>query len=225
MRQHTILLSARDGNYNIEPSSLSNEPGIIEKKTSKMKYLTNKLKQSFAQSFSRDKSYEEEKKSHDTRSENANHVDSGYVMQTEHSNDSSSTRQHQETFDAEMSCIELQISSKITENRDKRKLIYVLKISDVDRYQLQNQYSGQKIFEWSNQRSQKIKFAFKFKYVKSEIVFEVMSIADTSQQKKKYADSVQPRDLLYRAQFNFEDVLQSKNKPVDPNLVEYTNDF
>ena len=33
-----------------------------------------------------------------------------------------------------MSCIELQISSKITENRDKRKLIYVLKISDVDRY-------------------------------------------------------------------------------------------
>lgn len=151
-------------------------------------------------------------------------AESNMVLHTENSNSESSTRMDHEAFNADICCLEFQLTSSVAEPREKRKLLYTLKISDVDRYQPQNQYSGSKIFEWVNQRTQQLKFAFKFKYIKSDIIFEVMSIVDTSQQKKKYYDDVLPRDLLYRAQFNFEDVIQKKNTPLKPNVVEFTND-
>ena len=72
--------------------------------------------------------------------------DSGQVLHTENSD--SSAKINHEAFDADMCCMELQVSSNIIDPREKRKMIYRVKISDVDRFQPKNQYSGEKIFEW-----------------------------------------------------------------------------
>lgn len=113
-----------------------------------MAFLRSKLKSSLAQSFQRESSMEEIKiDPNKSGSDKLNKLmDSQHVLQTE--NSESSTRMTQEVFDAEMCCLELQIASNIIDPRDKRKMIYCIKISDVDRYQPKNQYSGQKIFEW-----------------------------------------------------------------------------
>ena len=106
-------------------------------------------------------------------------------------------------YSPEVSCLELAIASKIVNpNRnlyEKQIFVYTLKIVDINRFvgaaSPSSYYQGQKVFTWHESeeidldpksktyktsslektKRKHLKLPFKFKYIKSDVIFEVAS--------------------------------------------------
>lgn len=149
--------------------------------------------------------------------------------------------------------MQLQINTKIHDpNRDllaKRKYVYRLKFCDINRFSdtSENMHKTTKCIRWvtyeeslpdhkskqfkfstlSNSKSKTIRFPFKFKYLKQDLILEVSSCLDT--RSKALTDNLYESQydlrnvetLIYKAQYSFEELMPNRSKWIEPVITSF----